>query len=140
MQKNIKELDKYFIKISIVSLLIVIVSGLESLMLAKSSELINAYIDLNPGLTINDYLGVVLINYFIGIMEPLLLVLYTAFTYKKYGIKKIYKIVFPILLALRMFNIFLSFRTASIFYYIILGLYLLLIIFVAFAPERKRKV
>lgn len=138
-QKRIKQLEKYLYRLIIVTFLIILVSSLESFILAKSSELSNLYRSLNPGSSESEYINAVLVNFLLSIFEPSLLTLFTFFTYKRFGITKIYKFVFSIILGLRLFNLILSARVNSIFYYILILLYVILIIVVIKAPVNKRK-
>lgn len=140
MNSKITDIEKYMYKIIAITFFIIVVSSLESLMLAKSVEMYDQYILLNPGNSMNDYIGIVILNFMTTIFEPVILTIFTLFTYKKYGISKLYKFIFSIVLALRLFNIIISLRTYSIFYYALIILYIILIMLVIRAPKNKRKV
>lgn len=142
--KNLKDKEKFNIikkflaKITIISGLIILISSLEAFVLAKSSELVNIYLQSNINSTPSDYLNIVMVNYFTNILEPILITLFSIFMLKKIGITKLYKIVFVIILFLRLFNIFISFKTQSIFYYLLIFLYILFIYIIIRTPETKR--
>lgn len=141
MTQKIKKLqEKYLLRILIITALIILVSSMEALMLAKSTEFLNAFLKNNPGSSQGEYLNVIIITFLSAIFEPVIISIYTFATYKKLGIKKIYKFIFAAILALRLFNTIISFRLNSIFYYILIILYILLIICVMKAPVNKRKV
>lgn len=137
--KNI-QIEKYVKRIILVTFLIILVSSMEAFILAKSSELIKAYIETNPGSSTGDYINVVLLNYFVRIIEPVIITLFTVLTYKKFGISRLYKFFFAAIIALKLFNLVIRFEFYSIFYYLLIALYLLLLVLVSTAPESKRKV
>lgn len=141
MTQEIKKLqEKYLLRILIITFLIVLVSSMESLMLAKSTEFLEAFLKNNPGSSQGDYLNTIIMSFLASIFEPVIISIYTFTTYKKLGIKKIYKFIFAAILGLRLFNTIISFRLNSVFYYILIILYILLIICVIKAPVNKRKV
>lgn len=131
-------INKYLIKLLIIASLIIIFSSIEALMLAKSRDFFEAYLQNNPNTDFDEYIGLVIINFFGNIFEPLLISLFTFFTYKKFGITKVYKIVFGIIVLLKIINIVLKFQLTSIFYYLILVFYILFLIIILLAPTRKK--
>lgn len=138
LYNNNKKIDKFLKKIIIVSGLIVFISSIEALITAKSKDLLDVFLKLNSDNTAEDFFNIVIINYFITILEPVLISLFSLFGLKKFGITSLYKIVFSIILIMRLFNIVISFRTNSIFYYLIIILYLLLIYLIISVPKLKR--
>lgn len=140
MRENNKNLNKYIYRLLIISFLIILVNSLESFVFAKSSELFQSYLEVNPGSTADDYLSVVLNNYFVSIVEAVIITIFTVFTYKKYGITKLYKIIFGAIVALRLFNTVLKFNFSSVFYFLNIILYILLFVLIITAPITKRKV
>lgn len=140
MRENNKNLNKYIYRLLIISFLIILVNSLESFVFAKSSELFQSYLEVNPGSTADDYLSVVLTNYFVSIVEAVIITIFTVFTYKKYGITKLYKIIFGAIVALRLFNTVLKFNFSSVFYFLNIILYILLFVLIITAPITKRKV
>lgn len=138
LYNNNKKIDKFLKNIIIVSGLIVFISSIEALITAKSKDLLDVFFKLNSDNTAEDFFNIVIINYFITILEPVLISLFSLFGLKKFGITSLYKIVFSIILIMRLFNIVISFRTNSIFYYLIIILYLLLIYLIISVPKLKR--
>ena len=132
--------DKFILKVLIISALIILVACLEATMTAKSRGVFEAFLKVNPSGTYYDFVNIVLINFFMTIVEPLLISLYTYFLSKKYGVNRIYKLVFTAILLVRFINLLLKFNLSSIFYYIILVLYLVLIITILAYPTEQRKV
>lgn len=129
--------NKFINRILIVSLLIIIFASLEAMMTSKSRDLYEAYIRVNSNGDFDDFINIILINFLMTILEPLIIAVYTFFISKKHKINTTYKIVFSILLLIRIINLTLKFNFSSIFYYIILFLYLLLIIFILTYPTEK---
>ncbi len=140
MKSSNKNLNKYIYRLLIISFLIILVNSLESLMYAKSNELLNSYLKLNPNSTANDYLNIVLTNYFASIIETVIITIFTVFTYKKFRITKLYKFIFGAIIFLRIFNTILKFNYSSVFYYLSIILYILLLVLIVTAPITKRKV
>lgn len=124
-------------RIYIVALIIIVIASLEAIMLAKSRELIKLYMELNPGNTVSDYVGIVLINFLINIMEPVLISIYTYFTVYRYGINKIFKIVFSAIVILRLVNIIIKFNFNSIFYYLLIIFYVIFLFCIINAPTKR---
>ncbi|MDO4604680.1 MAG: hypothetical protein Q4B23_01740 [Helcococcus sp.] len=140
MKENNKNLNKYIYRLLIISFFIILVNSLESFIHAKSNELVQSFIKVNPGSTANDYLSVVLINYFMSIVEAVIITIFTVFTYKKYAITKLYKFIFGAIVLLRIFNTVIKFNFSSVFYFLNITLYILLFILIITAPITKRKV
>lgn len=140
MKENNKNLNKYIYRLLITSFLIILVNSLESFIYAKSNELFQSFLKINPTSTANDYLSVVLTNYFVSIIEAVIITLFTVFTYKKYKITKLYKFIFGAIVLLRIFNTVLKFNFSSVFYFLNIILYILLFVLIINAPITKRKV
>lgn len=133
-----KKENKYVLRLLVVAALIIIFASLEALMMAKSTEIFDAFINKNPDMDFNQYLAFTLTNFLSTIFEPALISLFTFFTYKKFGIKMIYKIVFGIIVLLKVINLIVKFQLDSIFYYIILIFYFIFLMFIVTAPMRER--
>lgn len=138
-KEKLKQEKKYIKRLIIISSIIIIVSSLSAFMMAKSEDLFKTYIELNKNKTFDDYISLVLVNYFMNIAEPIIISIFTYFTYKKYGISRLYKLFFSAITALKLFNIVIKFETASLFYYLLIILYTILVILIAKAPNTKRK-
>lgn len=140
MGRNNSQIESYVRKLTIVTALIILVASLEAIILAKSSELIDLYLEANPGAKQNNYTEIILINYFLRIIEPVIVTLFTVFRYKRFGISKLYKFFFAAIIVLKLFNLVIGLEVNSIFYYLLIILYLILLGLVSRAPESKRKV
>ena len=138
-ENNILE-KKFVNKLVIITILIVLVASSEAFIMAKSKELMEMYLNISKDKTPNDYLSLVMFNYFMNVFEPIAITVFTFFSHKKYGISSLYKIIFSAIIGLRIFNILLKFETSSLFYYLIIILYIIYLILLITAPITKRKV
>lgn len=123
-----KELSKNLKRLLIISLLIIILSSLEALINAKSLEAFKIYQEVFPEHNIQDYLSFIVLNYIFNIFEPIVLSLFLYFTRNRLKPNKLYGIVFGGMIGIKLLNKFLTFNIGSIFYYILLALYILLLI------------
>ena len=123
-----KKVSKKLKIVLIISLLIILFASLEALMNGKSIEAYNSYMEVFSNHSISDYLNFILLSYIFNIIEPIIISLYLYFTYNKIKPNSLYKIVFGGMILIKIVNKVLSFNIGSIFYYIILILYILLLI------------
>ena len=135
---KLNENDKFTNRILIVTFLIIIVASLEAFILAKSKDLLDIYLGIHPKDSPNDYLNTVIINFLINIFEPILISLYTFFTYKKYGIAPVFKFIFGGIILVRLINIGLKMNFESIFYYLLIILYIIFFILIINAPKKRK--
>lgn len=133
-----KENQKKVNRLYFVAAMIVVVASIEALVLAKSTEILQAYLEMVDNSTIDDYVGIVIMNFLITIFEPVLISLYTFFTYKRFGAPTVYKVVFTVIVLLRLFNIVIKFSFNSIFYYLLIILYLLFIAAIITLPAKRK--
>lgn len=122
-----------------ITVAIIMFASIEALMLAKSKNIYDAYLIANPNFTSQDFINFVLIGFINNIFEPIILSLYSFFTYKKYKFNRIHKFVFCAVILIKMINIASKFAISSIFYFILLLLYALLLITIAYLPTDKKK-
>ncbi len=115
---------------------IIALSSIEVLMRVKDSSLFEAWKNglINsgnfeegfvPGL--DDYVGVEMFRYVFKIIIPMGLGLLTFLTYKKLRLNQIFIFIWSVLLLGGMAYTFFELNFASIFYYLIIGGYLILI-------------
>ncbi|WP_054252332.1 hypothetical protein [Neofamilia massiliensis] len=123
-----KKINKNLSYILIVSLAIILLSSLEALITAKSSEAFELFKAAYPGSQGSDYLSFVLVYYLSNIIEPIILSVFLFLTFDKIKIKGIHKLVFAGIVLVRILRLIFSFNIASIFFYIILALYVVLFI------------
>lgn len=125
------------IKILLVSSAIIFFSSLEAILNAKSVEVYETFMIVNKGATQTDFINIILINFLLNILEPVLISLYTFFTYKKYGITKLYKFVFCAIILVRIINLIVKDNFSSLLYIVIVSLYLVFFVIVALLPLEK---
>jgi len=141
MESNKLILEKKYVKrLIIATILIILVASSEAFIMAKSKELMETFLNISKDKTPNDYLSLVMFNYFMNIFEPIAITLFSFFSHKKHGISSLYKIIFSAIIGLRLFNIILKFETSSLFYYLMIILYIIYLIILLTAPITKRKV
>lgn len=130
-------------KILIVSGLIVLISSLEAFMMAKDRTLFEIFLENNEAIgSFSDYLNLVLLNYIFSIVIPLIITIYTYLTLDKYGLNfstrsfLFYRIFFGGMILIQIVNMVLRFSLTSIFYYLNIVLYLILLILVVRKPKK----
>ncbi|WP_282926250.1 hypothetical protein [Helcococcus kunzii] len=131
---------KYIKRLIIATILIIFVATCEAFIMAKSKELMETYMKLNKDKSVSDYLSLVMFSYFLNIIEPVAITVFTFFSHKEYGISSLYKIIFSAIIGLRILNTILKFETSSLFYYLMIILYIIYLIILLNAPITKRKV
>ncbi|MDD7463578.1 MAG: hypothetical protein SOW41_08395 [Anaerococcus sp.] len=143
MEEKRKAKDKWFMKILIVSGLIVLISSLEAFMMAKDRTLFEIFLENNEAIgSFSDYLNLVLLNYIFSIVIPLIITIYTYLTLDKYGLNfstrsfLFYRIFFGGMILIQIVNMVLRFSLTSIFYYLNIVLYLILLILVVRKPKK----
>jgi hypothetical protein len=143
MEEKRKAKDKWFMKILLVSGLIVLISSLEAFMMAKDRTLFEIFLENNEAVgSFSDYLNLVLLNYIFSIAIPLIITIYTYLTLDKYGLNfstrsfLFYRIFFGGMILIQIVNMVLRFSLTSIFYYLNIVLYLILLILVVRKPKK----
>lgn len=143
MEEKRKAKDKWFMRILLVSGLIVLISSLEAFMMAKDLTLFEIFLENNEAVgSFSDYLNLVLLNYIFSIAIPLIITIYTYLTLDKYGLNfstrsfVFYRIFFGGMILIQIVNMVLRFSLTSIFYYLNIVLYLILLILVVRKPKK----
>lgn len=139
--KNIirtKEEKKRLLLILIVATLIILVASLNALIMAKSKEIYEAFLQQNPNMNFDQFISFVIITFFTNIFEIAIISIFTFLTFNKIRFNKIYKIVFGVIVLLRIFNHILSFSLDSVFYYVLLVLYLIFFVLIITVPTKGR--
>lgn len=143
MEEKRKAKDKWFMKILLVSGLIVLISSLEAFMMAKDRTLFEIFLENNEAVgSFSDYLNLVFLNYIFSIAIPLIITIYTYLTLDKYGLNfstrsfLFYRIFFGGMILIQIVNMVLRFSLTSIFYYLNIVLYLILLILVVRKPKK----
>lgn len=119
--------EKLLMRILILTLIIIIVGSIEALILGKSKDFYEAFIDLNKDLTLNDYISFVLMKFFFNIFIPLVVSIYYYLT-RNSKTSNMAKVILGGLILIGIVNIFFTLNYKSIFYYLMLILYFLLFI------------
>lgn len=143
MEKKQKTKNKWFMKILLVSSLIILISSLEAFIMAKDRTLFDIFLKNNEAVgNFSDYINLVLLNYIFSIAIPLIISLYTYFTLNKYGLNFstrgffFYRLFFGGMVLIQIVNMVLKFSVTSVFYYINIILYIILLILVSRKPKR----
>lgn len=130
-------------KILVISALIVLISSLEAFMMAKDRTLFEIFLNNNETVTsFSDYINLVLLNYIFSIAIPIIITIYTYLTLDKYGLNfstrsfLFYRIFFGGMVLIQLVNMVFKFSVTSIFYYINIVLYIILLILVVRKPKK----
>lgn len=123
-----KVYDKKLITILVVTALMVFIASLEALIHTKSVEVLNTYLAAFPNQTPNDFMTFTLMNYLSNIFTPIIISAFLFFTYNKLKPNRYYSIFFGALILNRLVLKILNFDIHSIFYYILLVLYIVLLL------------
>lgn len=131
MLKNKRLNNLQLIIIVLISGLIILTESIEVLMKVKD---IGLYDELKRNLGINmdynQYISINLIEYLQNIIIPLLLSIYTFFTYRKVNVNIIYKGIWLLFLISNLVFNLMEFNIGSLFDYISIILNLLLIFYI----------
>lgn len=124
-----KESDSKFLnRILILSALIILLSSIEALFLAKDIGNYQAYRESFAEASFNDYINLILFNMFLVVLNPIIISLYTFFTIDRFKINDIYKMFFGFSTVITLFYYIFQFRIRSIFYYLVIILNIVLLI------------
>ncbi len=103
--------------------LIIFISSLESLMVAKSVEAFEAFKELTGESDFSVFINYTLQNYMMNIIEPIIITLYTYFTFHKIRINRYYHLFFGMIVLVRIILLVVMFNYQSVIYYVIIFLY-----------------
>ncbi len=107
----------------VIASLIIFISSLEVLMLSKSVEAFHVFTKMTGSSDFSVFINYTLQNYFMTIIEPVVITLYTYFTFNRIRINKYYHIFFGSIVLIRIILLVIMFNYHSIIYYIIITLY-----------------
>lgn len=136
MNFNIKLPEKQFYSILILCSIIILLNSLEVMINVKDISIYNEWIDgINISESLNTegvnyyqlYLTSNLIYFFIKIIIPMALGIYTYFAFKYTRVNKIYVHIWAILLSGNLIHVIIEQKIDSIFYYINILCYIILI-------------
>ncbi len=121
----------------IIAGLIIFISSLESLMIAKSTEAFEAFKTVTGDSNFSVFINYTLQNYVMNIIEPIIITLYTYFTFHKIRINRYYHLFFGMIVLIRIILLVVMVNYQSIFYYIIIVLYAMYFISVITMNNKK---
>lgn len=133
--EKVKQIEKFLLKILIISAIIILNFSLEAMMMAKDPSIFDTISKLKPGLSYDDFLNSIIFSLFTKVINPITISLYTFFTIKKYGINKTYKLFFGAMTIISIVNLFFTFSLGSVFYY--LGLILNIILLIVIVRQER---
>ncbi len=133
-----KREENALIRLLVVAAVIILTASLESLLLAKSNDLYMIFKEINPGSTFNEYIGIIFINFTMNILEPVLISLYFFITRKKIKVSSITKFVFGGLVIIRLISLITIFNVKSVFYYLLIILYMVFFITIVMMPATRK--
>ncbi|MDO5047485.1 MAG: hypothetical protein Q4D88_02945 [Anaerococcus sp.] len=133
MKNNFKkeEREKFKLRVLIICAILVLAYSLEAMMMAKDPDVFRQLARLDESISYNDYINSLIGNFFIRLISPLAISLYTFFMVHKSGINFSYKVFFSGMTLIELINIIFQFRLGSVFYYIEILLNLLLLFVIA---------
>ncbi len=100
---------------------LILVATVETVMFANP-EGYRTWLELNPETTTAEYSTFILTRYLIDIFVPVALALYTYFSIWRFGTPMTYRLIWGAIIALTGGYKFLTFQTASVFWYLTLVL------------------
>lgn len=125
--------EKYITKILITAVLILIMASFEAFIKGKSLVLFNLF-HTKTGGDLGDYINFVMFNYFLDILEPLIISLFLVFAVKKLKVNNLMKFVLAGMVAAKLIFKITKLEFNSIFFYLEILLYLLLFYFIITIP------
>ncbi len=129
--------NKHLTIMIVIAGLIIFVASLESLMITKSSEAFKAFQALTENVDFSVFISYTMQNYFMNIIEPIIITLYTYFTFDKITINRYYHLFFGMIVLVRIILLVVLFNYQSLLYYIIVALYVLYFIKVITINNKK---
>lgn len=100
---------------------LIVVSTLETVMFANP-EGYRVWLEINPEATTAEYSAFVLTRYLLDIFLPVALALYTYFAISRLGTPLTYRLVWGAIIVVAIVYKFITFQTASVFWYLTLVL------------------
>ncbi|MEJ8752120.1 hypothetical protein WKS98_05785 [Lagierella sp. ICN-221743] len=125
--------EKHITKILITAISIIILSSFEAFIKGKSLVLFNLFQSKTGG-DIVDYLNFIMLNYFLDILEPLIISLFLVFATKKLQVNRLVKFVLGGMVVAKLVLKITKLEFNSIFFYLEILLYLLFFYFIITIP------
>lgn len=125
--------EKHITKILITAISIIILSSFEAFIKGKSLALFNLFRSKTGG-DIGDYLNFIMLNYFLDIIEPLIISLFLVFATKKLRVNRLMKFVLGGMVVAKLILKITKLEFNSIFFYLEILLYLMFFYFIITIP------
>lgn len=125
-QVRVKHAQKLLAALLWPAALLVFLSSSEVLLTVKDADLFSAWVE-SGGTTFDQYLLLNLFTYLFEILYPVAFSLYTIWALPRFGITRYYRIVWILLGVLSLFYKVVSFRWQSVYYYLNILLYFVLL-------------
>lgn len=125
--------EKHITKILITDISIIIFSSFEAFIKGKSLALFNLFQSKTGG-DIGDYLNFIMLNYFLDIIEPLIISLFLVFATKKLRVNRLMKFVLGGMVVAKLILKITKLEFNSIFFYLEILLYLIFFYFIITIP------
>lgn len=132
-----REQKKKWMRILLLSAAIVLVASLSVLIEVKSEELFHTFQAVQPDLRWDDYVSYVMVRYLTLILEPVLLSIFYYVTRSRYLDHFLARVLLGGTVLIRWVLLLFRWEWASLFYYVLLVLYLLLFAVIA-QPSQNR--
>ncbi|MBP6137062.1 MAG: hypothetical protein KA485_00950 [Clostridia bacterium] len=100
---------------------LIIVATVETALFANPEGYL-AWLEINPETTTAEYSAFILTRYLLDIFVPVALALYTYFSIRRLGTPTTYRLIWGAIIAVTAGYKFLTFQTASVFWYLTLVL------------------
>ena len=138
--KEKSQLDQEkLLSLLIPSAILILLYALEVLMLVKDSGLFAEWQAAYPDLDFSTYVNAHIFYFLAKILYPVALCLYTALTIKRYGTPSYFRLVWLFLGIAALVKQALEANFSSLFYYLALLLYLVILWQLARIPQREEK-
>ncbi len=123
--------------ILILSAIIITFQAVDVLMLAKDTAMFEEFKKLAENATVDDYIVFHLMNFFRGIIVPVILSIYTFLGREKLRIGKLYKVIFGGLILLTIINSFIGHHFKTILFYGTLAVEIILFFYIINLTEEE---
>ncbi len=138
--KDKNQLDQEkLLSLLIPSAVLILLYALEVLMMVKDAGLFAEWQAAYPDLDFSTYLNAHIFYFLAKILYPVVLCLYTALTIKRYGTPRYFRMVWLLLGIAALVKQAIEANFSSLFYYLSLLCYLVLLWQLARIPQREEK-
>ncbi|MDO5018561.1 MAG: hypothetical protein Q4E02_04600 [Lagierella massiliensis] len=125
--------EKYIIKVLFTAILIIIFASFEAFIKAKSQTLFLIFQN-RTGLNMGEYINLIMYNYLLDILEPVIISIFLFFIMKKMKMNRLIKFVLCGMVIAKLILKIFKLEFNSIFYYLGILLYIMLFYFILKVP------